>query len=238
MLLHRIAYAATQRFSPLVLDHAVGDPFLEAFREHAPTWDGVKAAAAGRRFGLAERAALVSAVRQQYEGLGLGGPVARSIDKLSQPDALTITTGHQLCLFLGPLYVPFKLLNAIRLAREAEERLKVPVVPVFWMATEDHDRAEVDHAWFGDRLLKWPGAAGGPVGRMRLDGIEAVVEQACAALGQGAGADGLRDVLRDCYRPERTLAEATRRFAHALFGRFGLVVVDGDDRALKRLFVP
>lgn len=238
MPIHRIAYAATQRFSPLVLDHASGDPFLGSFRDYPPTWDGLKAASEAKRYSAANRSVLVSAIRRQYEGIALGEAVSASIEKLALTDALTITTGHQLCLFLGPLYVPFKLLNTIRLAREAEERLKVPVIPVFWLASEDHDRAEVDHTWFGDRMLHWPGVAGGAVGRLPLDGIASVVEEACAALGAGIDADRVRGLLRECYRPDRTLVDATRRFAHALFGRYGLVVVDGDDRALKQLFAP
>jgi bacillithiol biosynthesis cysteine-adding enzyme BshC len=73
---------------------------------------------------------------------------------------------------------------------------------------------------------------------MRLENIGGVVEEACALLGPGLEADRLRALLRECYRPERTLAEATRRFAHALFGRYGLVIIDGDDPVLKRLFAP
>lgn len=238
MPIHRIAYAATKRFSPLVLDHVADDPFLSAFRDHAPTWDGLRAAAGARRFNPEHRAVLVSAIKRQYEGVTLGDAVSSSIEKLARPDALTITTGHQLCLFLGPLYVPFKLLNAIRLAREAEARFGAPVVPVFWMASEDHDRAEIDHAWFGDQRVHWPGPAGGAVGRMPLNGFDNVVHEACSALGQGSESARLQALLRECYRPGRTLAEATRCFAHALFGRYGLVIVDGDDRSLKQLFTP
>ena len=236
MPIHRIAYTATKRFSPLVLDHVGDDPFLSAFRDHAPTWDGLQAAARSRQFNPVHRAVLVSAIKRQYEGIRLGDAVSSSIEKLARPDALTITTGHQLCVFLGPLYVPFKLLNAVRLAREAEARFGVPVVPVFWMASEDHDRAEIDHAWLGELRLHWPGPAGGAVGRMPLAGIGPVVDQACAALGPGT--DHLQALLRECYRTDRTLAEATRRFVHALFGGHGLVIVDGDDRTLKQLFAP
>lgn len=238
MQLQRIPYAATQRFSSLVLDHVAGDAFLDAFRPFPPTADGLRKAALARGFSAASRAVLVEALRRQYEGQGTEGPVARNLQRLAMPDALTVTTGHQLCLFLGPLYVPFKLLNVIRAAHALEQDLGRPVIPMFWMATEDHDRAEIDHAWLGEHRLLWPGSAGGAVGRMRLGNIAGVVEEACALLGPGIEAGRLRELLRECYRPERTLAEATRRFAHALFGRYGLVIIDGDDSVLKRLFVP
>jgi bacillithiol biosynthesis cysteine-adding enzyme BshC len=73
---------------------------------------------------------------------------------------------------------------------------------------------------------------------MNLQDIDAVLQQAVEALGPGVHAGEMRDLLYACYRPDRTLAEATRRFVHALFGRFGLLIVDGDDPSLKQLFAP
>lgn len=164
--------------------------------------------------------------------------VAASLAALRQPDALTVVAGHQLCLFGGPLYVPFKILNAIRLARTLTQELGRSVLPVFWMASEDHDRDEVDHTYFKGTKVQWPGNSGGAVGPMLLGGIGPVLEKAAELLGPGAHAAEMRELLYDCYRPERTLAQATHHFMDALYGRFGLLLVDGDDPALKRLFVP
>jgi bacillithiol biosynthesis cysteine-adding enzyme BshC len=147
-----------------------------------------------------------------------------------------VSTGHQLCLFAGPLYLPLKILNIARLATRLTEELGRPIVPVFWMASEDHDRAEIDHAVVSGHRIHWPGEAGGPVGRMSLDGIEPVIEQLTGALG--AGADDLMSVVRRCYHPDHTLAQATRLFVNALFGHLGILTLDGDDPALKRLFAP
>lgn len=233
-----VEYAATRRFTELVLDHVSNAPFLSGFREHAPTIEGLKAAATAREFPASARAVLVRALRRQYQGLDISGAVERNLTRLAEPAALTITTGHQLCLFTGPLYFPLKIMNVIRLARDLESATGRPVIPVFWMATEDHDRPEVDHAWFGDQRMHWPGETAGPVGRLQLNGIAPLVERACALLGDGAEADRMKELLRSSYTEGRTLADATRRFVHALFGRFGLVIVDGDDRDLKQLFVP
>lgn len=238
MSVHRISYASTRRFTPLVLDQVAGDPFLRDFQLYPSTLEGLKQAAAARNFSGEQRGELVKVIRRQYEGMDTSGPVAENIDRLAQADALTVVTGHQLCLFTGPLYVPFKLLNTIRLARTLSEELERPVVPVFWMATEDHDRAEIDHAWMGGTKVTWYGEAAGAVGRMPLVGVDAVLAQLDPLLGVGTEADRLRVELRRCYRSTFTLAEATRRFVHALFGRFGLVVLDADDRDLKKRFVP
>lgn len=234
----RIPYADTRRFAPVVTDYLAGVPELDALRMHAPTLQGLKEAAAARSFGAEDRLVLATAISDQYQGMPLPDAVQRNLQLLRQPDSLTITTGHQLCLFGGPLYVPFKILNVLRLARTLSSELGRPVLPVFWMASEDHDRAEIDHTYFTGHKLHWPGRDGGAVGDLLLKDIGPVVEEAIALLGAGTHASELAALLREAYRPEHTLAQATRHFVHALFGRFGLLIVDGDDPALKQRFVP
>ena len=235
---HHVPYAVTQRFSPLVLDYLAGKEELEELRHFAPTREGLHAAAAARSFDATARLTLVTALRQQYAGMALPSAVRDNLEALGKAQALTITTGHQLCLFGGPLYVPFKILNVVRLARQLTAELGRPVLPVFWMATEDHDRAEIDHTWLGGTRVHWPGHAAGPVGRMPLHDIDAVLAEAGALLGHGDHAPAMRDLLHAAYRPDRTLAQATRHFVNALFGRFGVLCVDGDHPALKQRFVP
>lgn len=238
MHVERIAYSQTARFAAPVLDHLANDPFIREFLELPADMDGLAKAAAARTFDPHHREVLCDALEQQHAGTDIHDAVRSNLRKLRDPRCLTITTGHQLCLFSGPLYVPYKILNAIRLARDAEARLQRPVVPVFWMASEDHDAAEVDHATLNGERIRWAGATGGAVGRMKLVGVAAQVEAAIAALGVGTDASTVAQMLRDAYREDHTLAEATRHFFHALFGRFGLVILDGDDPALKGLFAP
>lgn len=238
MQVERIAYADTGRFAVPVLDHLANEPFVRQFLEHPADLQGLEQAARARSFDPGSRAVLCAALEEQHMGKEVHPAVRENLRKLRDPRSLTITTGHQLCLFTGPLYVPYKILNTIRLAREAEAHLGRPVVPVFWMASEDHDAAEIDHAVINGRVIRWEGAVGGAVGRMKLNGISAQVEEAIEALGPGAEAEMVARLLREAYREDRTLAEATRQFIHALFGHYGLVILDGDDPALKRLFVP
>ncbi|MBP7514018.1 MAG: bacillithiol biosynthesis cysteine-adding enzyme BshC [Flavobacteriales bacterium] len=237
MPLHRVDYRATQRFTPIVVDYVEGEEGLREFYTHIPDRPGLQAAINARRFDPDMRATLCAVLEQQYDGTDIDPAVRANLDALRQEQTLTVTTGHQLCLFTGPLYVPFKILNIIRLARELSTPAK-PVVPVFWMATEDHDRAEIDHAWLGDRKVQWPGDAAGPVGRLPLAGIDAVLKEVDVLLGFGPHADELRAILRACYRKGSTLAQATRLFVNALFGRFGLVIIDADDKRLKSAFAP
>lgn len=232
-----IPYRATGRSMPLVLDVVEGHPRTEPFRAFAPDRAGLEAAMHARSFDPAVRATLIEVLRDQYHGIDPTPEVAANLQTLAQEGSLTVTTGHQLCLFGGPLYVPFKILNVLRLARDLSTPQR-PVVPVFWMASEDHDLAEVDHATLNGRTIHWNGGTSGAVGRMQLQGIADALAEAAQALGDGSAANTLRALLGSCYREELTLAEATRRLVHGLFGRFGLLILDGDDARLKRWFAP
>lgn len=232
-----ISYRDTGRFSQLVTDYLEDAPPLREFYRERPDVRGLQAAATARSFDPAARMVLCEVLEKQYAGMDVGPQIRASLQALRKDRALTVTTGHQLGLFTGPLYVPFKILNVVRLARQCSTPER-PVVPVFWMATEDHDRPEIDHAWVNGTKVQWPGATAGAVGRLKLDGIVPVLEQVDPLLGMGSHADELRALLHRCYRPEHDLATATRLFVDALFGRFGVVVIDGDDPALKRVFAP
>lgn len=236
--MERISYADTGRFAPIVLDYLNDDERLREHRQFAFSKEGLLQAANERDFPEHARRALMTALRGQYAGLPTNQAVKINLERLSEQGTLTVTTGHQLCLFTGPLYVPLKIMNTVRLARDLSAWTGRTVVPVFWMASEDHDRAEVDHAWLHGKKVEWPGGVGGAVGRMTLDGIGAVVENAGSLLGNGPFADELKAQLQASYLEGRTFAQATRHFVNALFGQYGVVCLDGDDPGLKRLFAP
>ncbi|MCW5898291.1 MAG: bacillithiol biosynthesis cysteine-adding enzyme BshC [Flavobacteriales bacterium] len=238
MQAHRIPYRDTHRFGRIVLDLLADAEEIGEFRAYPHTLEGLTASANARSFDPAQRQVLCEVLRRQHADPDPHPAVRSNLEALADPRALTVATGHQLCLFGGPLYVAFKIINTVRLARDLSAALDRPVVPVFWMASEDHDRAEIDHVTIGGRHVQWPGEAGGAVGVMKLTGVAAVVEEAIAALGSSSHAGPIVEMLRAAYRPERTLAQATRHFLHAVFGRFGVVIVDGDDPALKQLFAP
>lgn len=236
--LEQLSYASTHRFQPIVLDYLAEAGSLREHQQFPFTSDGLEQAARERQFPLASRQVLTAALQRQYAGLVVEERVQENLEALAREGTLTITTGHQLCLLSGPLYVPLKIMNTVRMARDLQQRTGKRVVPVFWMATEDHDRAEIDHAWIFGKKLEWKGATAGAVGRMKLDGIADVLVELDPLLGAGNNADVLRAILKDSYREGHTLAQATRLLVNALFGRYGVVCVDGDDAALKRLFTP
>lgn len=184
-----------------------------------------------RAIGVHPRLALVQRrVRMQYEEAGLAVP--GQLASLDSPEVRTVTTGHQLCLAGGPAFTYYKIRTAITLADRLSAAWGQPVVPVFWLASEDHDFDEVRRLWDGTQWRQWtpPNPVGGPVGRVSSDGLVSAMAEWLEAVSPSAGD---RVVLEN---PGRNLADAMRRWVHGQFGPDAMVVVDGDDPELKASF--
>ncbi len=193
---------------------------------------------AGERSGFSDekRRVLVEVLREQYANseITLGGKLAEHVEMLLNPLSRTVVTGHQLCLFGGPLYVFYKLAHVVAQAEQLNAlNPGFYTVPIFWMATEDHDLEEVDHVHMNGQRLHWQTGQSGAVGRMMVDDLEPVIAQLAAQLGVGKRAEKAQTVLRDAYRPGRSLAQSMRILAHHWLGHRGLVILDADDRRLK-----
>ena len=155
--------------------------------------------------------------------------------------ALAAVTGQQVGLFGGPLFTIFKVLSAVKLAEEASAK-GIPCVPIFWMATEDHDLAEINHAWMlgmqGElRSIATPtkGIEGAPVGGIQFgDEILPVVEQVAALLGESEATAW----LRDAYRPGETFGGAFAKFYSRVFGELGVILLDPSDPELHGIARP
>lgn len=172
-------------------------------------------------------------------------PVARQrIDELCTPGGLAVCTGQQTGLFGGPLFTLYKALTAVALAARLERTLRRPVVPLFWMASEDHDVPEADHVSLADRggnltqlrHTAWASPAGFMPANLRLGpAIQATLEHLRAFLPETEFTEALHAALARAYVPDRTLAEAFARWMTHLLGETGLVLVDAADASLKRL---
>lgn len=189
----------------------------------------------------AERRRQVAAVlARQNRGWGASEKTLANLAKF-EAGALAAVTGQQVGLLGGPLFTVFKVLSAVRLAEEASAK-GVPTVPVFWLATADHDLAEVNHAFLPgpggepERLTSSSaGIPGAPVGGIRFgDEIVALVEHAAGLLGGGEAADW----LRAAYRPGETFGGAFAKFYAKVFGGLGVILLDPDDAGLHGLAGP
>ncbi len=215
---------------------------LAEFYAHPPDLEGVLRAAAQVPRADVARRGVVEVLREQNRRFGADGATERSLDRLAA-GAVAIVTGQQVGLFTGPSYSIYKALTAIRVAAEMTRR-GADAVPIFWLATEDHDLAEINHCYWLARTglvrleLQPDEAAGRRVGEVRLgDAIGEVVRAAASSLDGGSAEEVVR-ALQESYRPEETFGSAFGRLMARLFAGQGIVLLDPLDARLHRLAAP
>ena len=233
-----IEYSETRSFSEGLIRYLNNDPELIAFQSFRPEIQGFYDLIASKK-NNSNRHLLVEVLREQY--LKLPNPCHSQVDTnislLLQKNTFTVCTGHQLNLFTGPLYFIFKIVTAINLARDLKSQFPDKnFVPVYWMATEDHDFAEINHTYISGKKISWELEAAGATGRLSLNGINKAVQEYLAVLGVSENADELGRLISAAYQGNKNLAEASRQLVNSLFEEFGLVILDADDRRLKKEF--
>jgi bacillithiol biosynthesis cysteine-adding enzyme BshC len=181
------------------------------------------------------RAALVSALREQNPG----NP---ALEVLAEPGTVAFVTGQQVGLFSGPAYTIYKALTAIRLAEESTKNGK-PAVAIFWLATEDHDFAEVNHAWSFDAGVHPVGfsvdghlGSDEPVGNIAIS--DWPIDQLRASLSGFPFAEDVIRMVEESYTPGATMGAAFRSLLEKLLGRFGLLFIDPLRPAIRKLAAP
>ena len=237
-----ISYQKSGYFSKLIVDYLEQKPELKVLYNRFPTLENFRlqiAEKAQEYNNNANRNTLVTALEQQYQGFDISEVTQNNISLLSDTNTFTVTTGHLLNLFTGPLYFLYKIVSTINLCKELKQAYpEYNFVPVYWMATEDHDFAEINYFHFKHAKIQWNRESNGPVGRLSTAGLEAVFEVFAKELGLGDNASYLKSLFTNSYLKQGNLADATRYLANELFGNQGLVIIDGDDVALKQLFAP
>lgn len=215
------------KLSRLFLDYAASREPLAPFYAASPY-----AAVSAKADRCPQYAAVADLLEAQNRGFGASEAALANIEKLRAGSAAVIT-GQQVTLFGGPLYTILKAAAAVRRAKDAD------AVPIFWMATEDHDLAEADHVTLPSRhelhtlrLEHSPEDEGKPVGSVKLgEGIQPVLEQAAELLGPGAALDA----IQAAYKPGATYAEAFGRLLAKVFANEGLILIDAAGRDFHRL---
>lgn len=231
-----ISYKQTNAFSSVVLDYIDRKEDLRPFYSYSTDFDGFKNAIENRNF-LADRALLVKTLQKQYDSISTTTLVQDNIALLADERTFTITTGHQLNIFTGPLYFIYKIVTAINLAKDLKKQFpEYNFVPVYWMATEDHDFEEINHVKVEDKMLTWNTKASGATGRISPKDIKEVLQAYKGYLGISKNGTKLSKLIESAYINQENLADATREMVDGLFGEHGLVCVDADDHQLKSQF--
>ena len=193
-----------------------------------------------------DRNALCDALRTANEAWGAGSETLNNIELLRQGDCLAVVSGQQAGLFTGPLYTIYKAISAVKLAGCLTQR-NTKAVPVFWMATEDHDFPEVASAEFISRDCRLENVSasarlhreGVPVGQISLDDSTAeLLQQLFERLPQTEFTTELESILKNCWSSGRGFGEAFARMMTSLLGKYGLIFLDPLDPALKKMAAP
>ncbi len=196
--------------------------------------------AAKVRYDAARREQVVAVLERQNRSWGASHKTFENLGRL-RAGAAAVVTGQQVGLFGGPLFSILKALTVLRLSDEAT-KAGVDCVPVFWLATEDHDVAEVNHVSLpgADGLLRKVsvvphGVAGAPVGSLVFGGeIQPVVNEAAELLGDAE----VLETLRQAYRPGETFGSAFARLFAGIFAEWGVILLDAADPELHRIARP
>src|SRR6266850_458756 len=215
---------------------------VKSFYFHPPAMPAVTRAARKLDYPGERRAEVTSILRKQNVDLGAGAETLSNLDRLEK-GAVAVVSGQQVGLFSGPAYSVYKALTAVQIAEELT-RGGIPAVPIFWMATEDHDLDEVRHATCFDqgKLIRFELPANAesvqPVGRIPLGAqIEPLVEEAAELLAK-QGSDLLAQYLIESYRPEETYGSAFGKLFARLFAQHGLILMDPLDTGLHKVAAP
>ena len=214
---------------PEILSFYRGSPCdLDCYRAKVAEVDG--------RFDRARRARVAELIQAPTPG------AAAKLEAVAAGDGLIVTTGQQPGLFTGPLYTIHKALAAVRLAAALEAALERPVLPLFWIASDDHDWDEANHTFVvdGRNPLQRTALSGAPNAppvsmRNRLLGpeVEAALDSFVASLPSTEFAGPFLERLREAYRPERTVAAAFSDLLVELLSPFDMAFVDGGQPGIK-----
>jgi bacillithiol synthase len=229
MQLNKLSFSDTHSFSNFFLDYILQKDTLKPFYNHFPKVENFKPQLAEKSssFPISYRKTLVDTLLKQYKNCEVSESVKKSISSLSSARTFTITTGHQLNIFTGPLYFIYKIVTVINTCKELKKSYpEYDFVPVYWMASEDHDYEEIKYFRLYGQKYVWQTDQKGAVGRFHPKTIEGLLKEV----------PGDTKVFKDAYLKNNSLSEAVRHYVNALFSSEGLVVLDADDRNLKMNF--
>lgn len=243
-IVQQIELSETSFVPQIVKDYLGKSEWLKSYVSHWHEIDGIEKAQESRIFDRVRREVLVKHLHEQYAhaqvNLDESKHVQDNIKHLLELNSFTVTTGHQLSMFGGTLFMSYKILSAIKLAQELKHKFpQNNYVPVLWLASEDHDFEEIKSTYIFNKRLSWEkDSQSKATGKISLHDIEELLTQLCELLGQKETAITWVNTLKQAYLVEGDLANASIRLYHDLFKEFGLVVLDPNAKELKQQFKP
>ena len=238
MLLNSFSELDFRKLNALVSDYYRNSSAVRDLFEIEPSLHEIAGCAKDRQFSSEQYGTLHEVLLNQYARLISIRQVNENIQAFAEEDAVCVTTGHQLCLLGGPAYFFYKIISTIKLAQNLQSLVPTKkVVPVFWLASEDHDREEINHTFHNGSRIEWNTSQSGAVGRFGLNGFDDVLKTWLETVHD----ERLREKLFDTWSRAmemNTWSELTQSWVHECFGEWGLVVINPDDARFKKMFAP
>jgi len=241
MEVKNLTFQETTLQRAITQDYLSHKPELQPFYQFNPDYQGALKAAEDRNNDPVNRERLVNVLTRQYQNLqsdffdiNANKAVAANVNALKDEKTFTITTGHQLNIFGGPLYYLYKIASTISLAKKLNNLYpSFNFVPVYWMGAEDHDFEEINHFHLFNDTYKWDREIGGSVGRMDPSGLSHLLDQLKANINEKEAFEPLEQIWRKAFSEFPTLATATQYWVHEVFKEHGLLVLDPSSPELK-----
>ena len=219
-------------FDKLILDYIADDPYLSQFYPFSDDQEGIKKAIHLYKNPRLNRQNLKESLIRQYAKSGIAEIpelVNENINSLLYAKTFTVTAGHQLNILGGPLYIIYKLISAINLAEKLNKLIPSNhFVPVYWMASEDHDIEEISSVNFFGKKFKWENSWKGISGKMPLDNLEKVIQEITQTFGNSDYAEEISTLISKSYLTSSNLSDATRKWVNNLLGKYGLIIIDAN----------
>ncbi len=220
--------------SNLIADYLNQEEATQSLYNRNLSWEAIDQQSEEKLQQYNHRSLLASVIREQMSTLQLSETQHQNLSNLAKDNTCTLTTGHQLNLFSGPVYFIYKIAQTAAWAHKLNQRSqKYSYVPIFWMASEDHDFEEINHCFLNNQKIEWETHQKGAVGRFRLENIEKAKTQLFEAIGDAPFSNQVKETIEKAYQKEHTLAQATRLFVHELCKKWGILILDADDSRLK-----
>ena len=237
---NRLPYRQTGCFTKIVMDYIDQAAVITPFYSHPPSLAGIKEAIEARKNFNTNRNVLVDELKKQYTTVASSEKVKQNIENLISSDTFTITTAHQPNIFTGPLFFIYKILHVIKLAEHFHSLLpSYKFVPVYCMGSEDADLDELGHTYVDGQKINWDTKQTGAVGRMKVDKelikLISLVEGQLAVQPFG---NEIIAIVKECYKENSLIQDATFRFVNTLFAEYGLIVIIPDNPGLKKQMLP
>ena len=225
----KIPFKDTKIFSSFFLDYIHQKESLKKFYHRPPLISEFEGQIKEKQqsFSDQSRITLHDTLIKQYQELDISEIVSNNIGALKENTTFTITTGHQLNIFTGPLYFIYKIASVINACKQLKNSYpSYNFIPVYWMASEDHDFEEISYFKLYGKKYTWETDQQGGVGRFDPTSLKSILSKL----------PGDVSVFENAYLKHKSLSDAVRYYVNELFGKEGLLVVDADHRSLKSQF--